>query len=102
MPGVTWTPERALLRGFSTEAERLLCTREGRCGSDIGVFLDLLLEGSYEAMCLHSVTQNIFSSTMMAGEKIDSYLEKQIVNFLDCFTDLEDIGRGAKMKSHPS
>ncbi|XP_037053937.1 tetratricopeptide repeat protein 27 isoform X3 [Peromyscus leucopus] len=93
MPGVTWTPERALLRGFSTEAERLLCTQEGRCGSDIGVFLDLLLEGSYEAMFLHSVTQNIFSSTMMDEEKIDSYLEKQIVNFLDCSTDLEDIER---------
>ncbi|XP_076415253.1 putative Polycomb group protein ASXL2 isoform X1 [Peromyscus maniculatus bairdii] len=60
---------------------------------DIGVFLDLLLEGSYEAMFLHSVTRNIFSSTRMAGEKIDSYLEKQIVNFLDCSTDLEDIGR---------
>ncbi|XP_076414880.1 tetratricopeptide repeat protein 27-like isoform X2 [Peromyscus maniculatus bairdii] len=113
MPGVTWTPERALLRGFSTEAEQRLCTQEGRCGSggavrtgmpalDIGVFLDLLLEGSYEAMFLHSVTRNIFSSTRMAGEKIDSYLEKQIVNFLDCSTDLEDIGRGAKMKSHPS
>ncbi|XP_059104524.1 tetratricopeptide repeat protein 27-like [Peromyscus eremicus] len=93
MPGVTWTPERALLRGFSTKAERLLCKQEGRCGSDIGVFLDLLLEGSYEAMFLHSLTRNIFNFTMMAGEKIDSYLEKQIVNFLDCSTDLEEIER---------
>ncbi|XP_052602229.1 tetratricopeptide repeat protein 27 isoform X7 [Peromyscus californicus insignis] len=93
MPGVTWTPERALLRGFSTEAERLLCQQEGRLGSDIGVFLDLLLEGSYEAMFLHSLTRNIFNSTMMAEEKIDSYLEKQIVNFLGCSTDLEEIER---------
>ncbi|XP_036027277.1 tetratricopeptide repeat protein 27 isoform X3 [Onychomys torridus] len=93
MPGVTWTPERALLRGFSTEAERLWSEQERLCGSDIGVFLDLLLEGSYEAMFLHSVTRNIFNSTMMAEEKIDSYLEKQIVNFLDCSTDLEEIER---------
>ncbi|XP_076415254.1 putative Polycomb group protein ASXL2 isoform X3 [Peromyscus maniculatus bairdii] len=69
---------------------------------DIGVFLDLLLEGSYEAMFLHSVTRNIFSSTRMAGEKIDSYLEKQIVNFLDCSTDLEDIGRSLQNRSNTS
>ncbi|KAK7807830.1 hypothetical protein U0070_025004 [Myodes glareolus] len=93
MPGGMWTQELVLLRGFSMEAEWLSLKQAGLCGSDVGVFLDLLLEGSYETMFLHSVTQNILNSTTVAEEKIDSYLEKQIVNFLDCATDLEEIER---------
>ncbi|KAM7171962.1 tetratricopeptide repeat protein 27 isoform 1-T1 [Macrochelys suwanniensis] len=79
-----WALERALLRGFPSAAE----SRRGKpseldaAGSES--LLQLHFEGNYEAILLSEVIQDVFTTLMMTEEKIDTYLEKLIVAYLDC------------------
>ncbi|XP_043367470.1 tetratricopeptide repeat protein 27 isoform X3 [Dermochelys coriacea] len=75
-----WALERALLRGFpsATESRR---GKQSAAGSES--LLQLHFEGNYEAILLSEVIQDVFTTLTMTEEKIDTYLEKLIVAYLD-------------------
>ncbi|KAM4678700.1 tetratricopeptide repeat protein 27 isoform 2-T2 [Amazona ochrocephala] len=85
--------ESALLRGFLSAAESLEWKQGEVAAAESGSLLQLILEGKYEALFLHSAIQNVFSASSVAEESISSYLEKQILAYLDCSTEVDNMER---------
>nr|XP_047903702.1 tetratricopeptide repeat protein 27 isoform X2 [Anser cygnoides] len=94
--------ERALLRGFLSAAESLEwkqgdASAAGERGAErsgeSGSLLQLIFDGKYEAIFSNSAIRNVFSASSVAEENIESYLEKQILTYLDCSTEVDNVER---------
>lgn len=58
-----------------------------------GSLLQLIFDGKYEAIFSNSAIRNVFSASSVAEENIESYLEKQILTYLDCSTEIDNVER---------
>lgn len=58
-----------------------------------GSVLQLIFDGKYEAIFSNSTIRNVFSASSVAEEDIESYLEKQILMYLDCSTEVDNMER---------
>ncbi|XP_067418753.1 tetratricopeptide repeat protein 27 isoform X2 [Emydura macquarii macquarii] len=79
-----WTLERALLRGFLSAAESRQWKQSELAAAESESLLQLHFEGNYEAILLSEVIQDVFTALTTTEEKIDIFLEKLIVAYLDC------------------
>lgn len=52
-----------------------------------------MFDGKYEAVFSSSAIQNVFSASPATEENIDSYLEKQILAYLDCSAEVDNVER---------
>ncbi|XP_062485548.1 tetratricopeptide repeat protein 27 [Pezoporus occidentalis] len=85
--------ESALLRGFLSAGEALEWKQGEVAAAESGSLLQLILDGKYEAVFSSSAIQNVFSASSVAEENIDSYLEKQILAYLDCSAEVDNVER---------
>ncbi|NWZ19135.1 TTC27 protein, partial [Asarcornis scutulata] len=58
-----------------------------------GSLLQLIFDGKYEAIFSNSAIQNVFSASSVSEENIESYLEKQILTYLDCSAEVDNVER---------
>ncbi|NXP90487.1 TTC27 protein, partial [Passerina amoena] len=58
-----------------------------------GSLLQLMFDGKYEAIFSNSAIQNVFSASSVTEENIDTYLEKQILAYLDCSAEVDNVER---------
>ncbi|XP_059324282.1 tetratricopeptide repeat protein 27 isoform X2 [Ammospiza nelsoni] len=85
--------ERALLRGFLSAAESLEWKQGEVAAAESGSLLQLMFDGKYEAIFSNSAVQNVFSAFSVTEENIDTYLEKQILAYLDCSAEVDNVER---------
>lgn len=85
--------ERALLRGFLSAAESLEWKQGDVSAAESGSLLQLIFDGKYEAIFSNSAIRNVFSASSVAEENIESYLEKQILTYLDCSAEVDNVER---------
>ncbi|MBN3273532.1 TTC27 protein, partial [Polyodon spathula] len=79
--------ELAVLRGFLTERETTEWKQNVFTVAESGPLLQSLLDGSFEGILLNPVILDILTAESVAEEKIDSYLEKQILAYLNASTE---------------
>ncbi|XP_054678363.1 tetratricopeptide repeat protein 27 [Grus americana] len=85
--------ERSLLRGFLSAAESLEWKQGEVAAAESGSLLQLIFDGKYETIFSNSTIQNVFSASSVTEENIDSYLEKQILAYLDCSAEVDNVER---------
>ncbi|XP_010180758.1 PREDICTED: tetratricopeptide repeat protein 27-like, partial [Mesitornis unicolor] len=85
--------ERSLLRGFVSAAEALEWKQGEVAAAESGSLLQLIFDGKYETIFSNSVIQNVFSTSSVTEENIDGYLEKQILAYLDCSAEADNVER---------
>ncbi|XP_039916140.1 tetratricopeptide repeat protein 27 isoform X2 [Hirundo rustica] len=85
--------ERALLRGFLSATESLEWKQGEVAAAESGSLLQLMFDGKYEAIFSNSAIQNVFSESSVTEENIDTYLEKQILAYLDCSAEVDNVER---------
>ncbi|NXH19978.1 TTC27 protein, partial [Bucco capensis] len=85
--------ERSVLRGFLSAAESLEWKQSDVATAESGSLLQLIFDGKYEAIFSSSAIQNVFSGSSVTEDNIDSYLEKQILAYLDCPAEADNIER---------
>ncbi|XP_054136042.1 tetratricopeptide repeat protein 27 [Melozone crissalis] len=85
--------ECALLRGFLSAAESLEWKQGEVAAAESGSLLQLMFDGKYEAIFSNSAVQNVFSASSVTEENIDTYLEKQILAYLDCSAEVDNVER---------
>ncbi|XP_067844786.1 tetratricopeptide repeat protein 27 isoform X1 [Heptranchias perlo] len=73
--------ELTVLRGFQREAEAERC-KQGS-GAESSFLLQQLFEGNFKGILLNPRVQEIFPAQITDGEVIDTYLENQILAYLD-------------------